>query len=172
MARPIRGPNGPAGIASYQLGNREEFTLLAVTFSLVPLAGAGGDNFAWIDWRDPAGGIIHLQPLSPGDGVNMFYSLTADAEPFVAEPANEPFYPQTTDASSAYYVSQRIPRLTLYSGCTVNVYKTTGSEGPPTDPITAVSDKYAIPDLHLWVEDVGRRVVLPPDPAPLLTYVA
>lgn len=172
MPRAILAPPSQPGIASYTLSPHEEFTVLAVTFSLVPIVGAGGDNFAYLDMRDPNGGIIHLQPLSPGDGANMFYSLAVDASEFLAEPVKQPFSPQLTDAVGFYYVSQRLSPQTLYPGCTVNAYKTVGSEQPPTDPISAVSTFYSIPDLHLWVEDASVRKALPPNPPPLLTHIA
>jgi len=147
--------NGP-GFARYVLGQREAFTVIAVTFSLVPEAGAGGDNFAWLDMRDPNFGIIYLQPLSPGDGANMFYSLAVDSEPYLAETAPTPTFPQNTDGFGFYYVTQRLSPITLTGKCSLNVYKTVGSESPPTDPITAIEPKYSIPDLHLWVEDTDE----------------
>jgi hypothetical protein len=166
MPRPIHVPSGQPGITTYTLSAGEEFSVLAVTFSLVPLAGAGADNFAYLDMRDPAGGIIYLQPLSPGDGANMFYSLAVDAEPFTTENYTPPYWPQDSTDVGFAYVSQRLSPQTLYTGCTLNVYKTVGSEQPPTDPITDVSTHYTIPDLHLWVADVGVSDYKPPPPLP------
>lgn len=166
MPRPILAPAGTAGLATYTLSPHDEFTVLAVTFSLVPNGAAGGDNFAWLDYRDPAGGIIYLQPLAPGDGANMFYSLAANASEWSAETGNPFFFPQESNGFGFNYVSQGLPVITLYTGCTVNAYKTVGSESPPTDPITAVSPDYSIPDLHLWVEDVGVGTYTPPEPLP------
>lgn len=166
MPRPIHVPQDSNSLATYTLSAREEWTLLAVTFNLIALSGAGSDGFAWIDYRDPAGGIIYLQPLEPGDGASMFYSLSPDASEWSAEPTNPPFTPQLTDQSGYFYVSQRLSPHTLYAGCTVNVYKTAGVVQPPTDPLTALSADYQIPDLHLWVEDAGRVDYVPPPPLP------
>ena len=170
MPRPIANI-GVGNPATYTLSPNETFTVLAVTFSLTPLSGAGGDNFAWLDYRDPHGGIIYLQPLAPGDGADMFYSLAVGASEFGAEYVPTPMYPQNADGSGYYYITQKLSPVTLYGNCTLNAYKTLGAESPPTDPITAVSSFYVIPDLHLWVEDVGTSRTLPPAPEPLLTHV-
>lgn len=155
MPRAVLGKVTRPGISTYTLSPHEEFEIRAVTFSIVPLAGAGGDNFAWLDYRDPNDHIIYLQPLSPADGSDMFYSLAVDASEFLAENPPNTFWPQATDGTGPFYVSQRLSPQILYANCTVNAYKTIGSESPPTDPITAVSPHYSIPDLHLWVEDTG-----------------
>lgn len=158
MPRPIHVAQGEAGISSYTLSPHEEWTLLAVTFSIVPQAGSGGDDFAWLDYRDPAGGIIMLQPLTPADGGNMFYSLAVGASEFVATLGNPPYFPQYAQAFTDLYSSQRLTKQTLYTGCTVNAYKTTFEVQSPTDPITAVNPAYTIPDLHLWVEDTAASI--------------
>lgn len=172
MARAITAVEIGDSIASYTLGQLEAFTVLALTFNLVPVGAVGGDNFAWLDYRDPKGQIIHLQPLAPGDGANMFYSLAVDAEPFLAENAQLPATPQNSDGSGYYYVSQRLAPIPLTGKCTINVYKTAGSESPPTDPITAIESGYTIPDLHLWVQDAGSGRKLPANSPPLLTHIA
>lgn len=171
MPRPILVPTGTAGIATYELSAHDEWTLLALTVTITDAVGMGGTNFAWLDLRDPSGGIIYRQPLTPGDGGVMFYSLATNASEFVAEPAAEPFWPQQSDGSSYKYVSQGLAVVTLYTGCTVNVYKTAGSEQPPTDPITAVDTDYVVSDLHLWVDDVQIPDYTPPKPpTPILVH--
>lgn len=161
MPRPIHVPSDQPGITTYKLSAADEFAVLAVTFSLVPQVGAGGDNFGWLDYRDPAGGIIYMQPLATDDGGNMFYSLAVEAEPFSTTAATAPFWPQSNTDSAYSYVSQRLSPQTLYTNCTINVYKTTGAIAPPTDPITQLSSDYTIPDLHLWVEDVAAAPLEP-----------
>jgi hypothetical protein len=158
VPRPIHVPQGEPGISTYTLSANEEWSLLSATFTVLALSGAGGDNFAWIDYRDPTGGIIYLQPLAISDGGNVFYSLSTDAEPFATNDDNPPFWPQSTDDYDYYYATQRLSSQTLYTGCTVNAYKTAGLFYPPTDPITQVSSFYTIPDLHLWVEDTAASV--------------
>ena len=172
MPRPIHVPQGTDALASYTLSANEEWTLLAATFSLVPISGSGGDNQAFLDMRDPAGAIIYMQPLAWDDGGNMFYSLAVDADPF-ASSNSIPGPPNSYNHAWSYsYVSQRLSPQTLYTGCSINAYKTLGSDSPPTDPITNVSTYYTIPDLHLWVQDVSGAQQLPATPEPLLTHVA
>lgn len=158
MPRPIHVPQDQPGISSYTLSPSEEFSVLAVTFSLVPLGGAGGDTFAYLDYRDPAGGIIYSQVLAGDDGGPIFYSLAPEAEPFGAQAAVAPAWPQSQEDWSYGYVTQRLSPQTLYAGCTINAYKPVGYIQPPTDPITAVSSLYSIPDLHLWVEDSAASI--------------
>lgn len=170
MPRPIANI-GAGNPATYTLSGNEEFTVLAVTFSLVALAGAGGDKYTYLDMRDPSGGIIHLQPLAASDGANMFFSLAVGASEFLASISNAQVPPPWSSDASYSYVVQELAPLTLYSGCTINAYKTVGSDAPPDDPITRVSADYTIPDLHLWVQDTGGKRVLEPDLPPLLTHV-
>lgn len=161
MPRPILVPTGTAGIATYTLSAHDEFTLIAVTVTVDGSASMGGDNFAFLDIRDPANGIIHLQPLAPADGGVMFYSLAPGASEFLAENNGGVFWPQQSGEPSQQYVSQSLAPLTLYAGCSVNVYKPFGLEAPPTDPITAVNPLYVIDGMHLWVEDVPAAAIGP-----------
>ena len=156
MPRAVTAVDVADSIASYTLGQREAFTVLAVTFTLLNVSSGGGDNFAWLDARDPTGGIILLEPLSPGDGADMFYSLAFGAEPFVAETGSPTFWPQESNGFGFQYVSQRLPLLQLSGKCTLSVYKSAGSESPPTDPRSALASGYSIPDLHLWVDDAEQ----------------
>ena len=168
MPRAILAPPSRAGIATYTLSPHEEFTVNAVTFSVVPTGGGGGDAFSYLDFRNPNGNLIHLQPLAPGDGANMFYSLAVDASEFNEPNATTAFLPQDMDGFGFNYVSQRLSPQTLSALCTVNAYKTLGGEAPPVDPITNVSGFYSIPDLHLWVEDVRKGFDLPEVGNPIL----
>ena len=159
MPRAIIASASDQGIATYKLSPHEEFTVGAITFNLINVASGGGDSIAYLDFRDPNGALIHLQPLATGDGAEMFYSLATDASEFNWPNVNTLFIPQDIEGFGFNYVSQRLSRQTLYAQCTVNAYKTFGTESPPTDPITNVDPGYSIPDLHLWVEDTGEAAV-------------
>lgn len=166
MPRPIKGPNGPAGIATYQVGNNEEFALLAVTFSSIPIGGPDDVKMSYFDMRDAAGGIIYMQPLGPADQEPVCYCLAVGASEFSIGADSPPYLPQYQSDNKFGRVTQRLSPQTLYSGCTINAYSTTEVVQAPDDPIDFVSTSAQIADLHLWVEDVNASVYVPPEPLP------
>ena len=173
MARAITAVDTAPGIATYVLGQNEAFTVLALTVSIIPTAAGQELDFAWLDMRDPTGGIIYLSPLTPTEGDAMLYSLAAGAEPWSTMQTPDFWWPQESPNNGAAYVTQRLALIPLTPRCVLRVYKTAPNHiQPPDDPLDNIADEWQVQDLHLWVQDASGAPALPPNAAPLLTHIA
>jgi hypothetical protein len=149
----IAGPGGSGGIAKYQLGARDEWTLQGFTV-FVDGSGRSSDYAMIMDAYDKAGGVIDRQVVGPlGDG--GFVSASTGSEPFALDFSNAVGWPQNLAGLGAF-ITIRLTPVTLTPGCTLAVYAYTAQGAVIDNPQDFLDTGVEFRDFHLWVEDVAR----------------
>lgn len=162
---------GPGG-ALYQLGKREAFTVQAFSTLASAPTGPDDDDALYLDYLNSVGDVIYRQSLGVVHQPPVFYSLSPFAEPMESLPGPASAqWPQVDGVEGPAIVTMRLSPLTLTGGCVIRVYACLGNPNPDDDPFASLDSTYDFVP-HMWVEDVGAKRTLPPNPPPLLAHVA
>lgn len=171
MPYAILGGSSQTGVVSYQLGKREEFTLLALTALLTGVFGGDASSIL-LDCRSATGGVIYRQAIDESPNAPTFYSLSPGAEALYLVPGTSDLGPVTQPNADQALYTERLTPVTLTGGCTINMVCTSAGWYPDLDPLDELNPDGAWADLHLWVQPTGGRRDLPANSPPLLTHVA
>lgn len=171
MPRSVTAFETGPGFATYTLGRRESFTVLAFSTLADAPGGPADDDDVYFDCISPTGRVIYRQSLGAVHQPPVFYSLAPLSEPMenlygqaVAQ------WPQVDGVSGPATVTMRMSPVELAGSCVVRVYAVLGNVLPGDDPFAILDPTYVFTP-HLWVRDSGNSRELPANSPPLLTHV-